>query len=204
MSPRLVPSLRHSHAAKREPKSQSDQDDRPELRSPVKREDAEIIQQQQHTQGDQNNGSQRSASGTANAVRSTRLSSVGLSRPRCRSASLIQRHKTCDRSRRSIGRIGCWRCRCAGMSWLRSQRCSQSETGQQCVESKMIGQRLAELSRLGRGVSVKHHVKEPRHHEQAKKIGLIRQMTQHRKDEYVYETFGKLSVIKSADTGDKT
>src|SRR5262249_19455049 len=90
------------------------------------------------------------------------------------------------------------------MRWLGSQWRSQSEAGQQCIQSKMVGHWLTKLSRLGRGVGVENHVEHPSHDQQAEKVGIVGQMTQHREDEYVYEAFGELSVIKSADAGNKT
>src|SRR5215510_8921936 len=88
------------------------------------------------------------------------------------------------------------------MSRLR-HGCSQSETGQQCVEPKMVGQGLTELSRFRRRVSVEDHVEHPGHYQQAEEICFIREMAQHGEDEYVYEALSKLAVIKSADAGDK-
>src|SRR5215510_5996390 len=88
------------------------------------------------------------------------------------------------------------------MSRLR-HGCSQSETGQQCVEPKMVGQGLTELSRFRRRVSVEDHVEHPGHYQQAEKIGLIRKVAQHGKDEYVYKALSKLSVVKGAHAGDK-
>jgi hypothetical protein len=68
----------------------------------------------------------------------------------------------------------------------------------------MVRQWLTKLSGFSRGVCIKHHVEHPSHHQKAKKIGLIRQMAQDRKDEYVNEAFGELSVIEGTNAWDET
>src|SRR5437868_15460980 len=62
----------------------------------------------------------------------------------------------------------------------------------------MIRHRLAEQSCLRGSVGVKHHVEDPSGNEESEKVCPIGKMRQHRKDEYMHEALGKLSVVEGA------
>src|SRR6185437_9740823 len=83
------------------------------------------------------------------------------------------------------------------------RRSSQSETAQQRIETEMIRERLAEHSRLSRGVGVEDHVEEPRWNQPAKPVGSVRQVAKDRENEDVNESFGELAVIKRSHSGNK-